>query len=603
MAAVYIYILKSILVSGILMGYYWLALRNTRFHYYNRFYLIATVLISLVLPVVDFNWFVVYEPSSVSAREVLIFIDRPGSIVPTQEAFPNENLLFLGLVLVSLVLVVMMLLGIRKIYLIKASAKIIPMEGFDFIETSNEDAPFSFFRNLFWRDDINLNDQTGRQILRHELTHMEQHHTHDKLFISFMNALFWMNPFFWIIRKELEVIHEFIADEKAVAEEDASALAAMLLQTHYQTKFLSGGQSFFYSSIKRRILMLTSSKKTSYSYLRRLLVLPIAAGLILLSSFTIKQFNESNADQDAATLFNDLISIADTTPKPKKTDLFKNGYTVSWSDEWIIFKDPKTGKELFRAKKEDVNPAPPPPPPIPGSPTTITLRGQRLDTIKVVADSMVVTKGTKIKGTSLFVIDGVPVESVDGLKPGDIESISILKDPSSTALYGTRGANGVTLITTKKGSGSVFRTVPDEKEVVTVVGHPRPKEKEPITVVGRPLPKEMVVMTDTNYRTITTPNKELVDIALKNDDVVTIDISEEGGKKMYRITTKNTGAKKAAPSLALAILDGKEVSEQEINAFPPDKIQSVNVLKGEAAVKKYGERARNGVVEITSKKN
>jgi TonB-dependent SusC/RagA subfamily outer membrane receptor len=70
---------------------------------------------------------------------------------------------------------------------------------------------------------------------------------------------------------------------------------------------------------------------------------------------------------------------------------------------------------------------------------------------------------------------------------------------------------------------------------------------------------------------------------------------------MYRITTKNNGLKKA-PSLPLAILDGKEVSEQEINAVSPDKIQSINVLKGEAAIKKYGEKGKNGVIEITTKK-
>jgi len=162
MEAVYIYILKSILVSGILMGYYWLALRNTRFHYYNRFYLISTIMLSLVLPILDFNWFTVYEPSSVSAKEVLIFIDRPGRMVPSEKAFSYEKLLFVGLLLISFVLVAMMIHGIRKIYSIKSCAKVTPMEGFDFIETQNEDAPFSFFKNLFWREDISMEDQTKK---------------------------------------------------------------------------------------------------------------------------------------------------------------------------------------------------------------------------------------------------------------------------------------------------------------------------------------------------------------------------------------------------------------------------------------------------------
>lgn len=54
----------------------------------------------------------------------------------------------------------------------------------------------------------------------------------------------------------------------------------------------------------------------------------------------------------------------------------------------------------------------------------------------------------------LFVVDGVPIEGVTNgtlswLNPHDVESITVLKDPSTTAIYGVRGANGVILIKTK----------------------------------------------------------------------------------------------------------------------------------------------------------
>ncbi len=52
----------------------------------------------------------------------------------------------------------------------------------------------------------------------------------------------------------------------------------------------------------------------------------------------------------------------------------------------------------------------------------------------------------------LYVVDGVPfVDAINQISPNDIESIEILKDASATAIYGNRGANGVILITTKKG--------------------------------------------------------------------------------------------------------------------------------------------------------
>jgi len=59
--------------------------------------------------------------------------------------------------------------------------------------------------------------------------------------------------------------------------------------------------------------------------------------------------------------------------------------------------------------------------------------------------------GTTGSSSPLYVIDGVPGGSIDGLSPNDIESIDILKDAASAAIYGARGANGVILVTTKRG--------------------------------------------------------------------------------------------------------------------------------------------------------
>ena len=73
----------------------------------------------------------------------------------------------------------------------------------------------------------------------------------------------------------------------------------------------------------------------------------------------------------------------------------------------------------------------------PGGAATISIRG-----------------GSVSQETSpLYVIDGFPVENMDinSINPNDIESLEILKDPSSVAIYGSRGANGVILITTKRG--------------------------------------------------------------------------------------------------------------------------------------------------------
>jgi TonB-linked SusC/RagA family outer membrane protein len=67
--------------------------------------------------------------------------------------------------------------------------------------------------------------------------------------------------------------------------------------------------------------------------------------------------------------------------------------------------------------------------------------------------------GTINNSDPLYVVDGVLVDGLDFLNPNDIESISILKDAASTAIYGTNGANGVVLITTKTGKRNTKATI------------------------------------------------------------------------------------------------------------------------------------------------
>ena len=169
------------------------------------------------------------------------------------------------------------------------------MDEFSCINTDLQQAPFSFMKNIFWRSDISLEESTGQQILRHELAHIKEKHTWDKLFMQFVLSLFWMNPFYWLIQKELYLIHEFIADEKAVDNKDASAFAAMLLHAKFGQSVFAPAQSFFYSPIKRRLIMLTSSGKTRFSYLRRMMALPLLAATVVLFAFRLQKENPDHS--------------------------------------------------------------------------------------------------------------------------------------------------------------------------------------------------------------------------------------------------------------------------------------------------------------------
>jgi N-acetylmuramoyl-L-alanine amidase len=97
--------------------------------------------------------------------------------------------------------------------------------------------------------------------------------------------------FFWIIKKELWLQHEFLADEQAVAEGNLEGFTRMLLHTNGGAAFGSATSLFFHSPIKRRLMMLTKKHRTTYPQLRRLLIVPLFALLTLVFSFKLNAKN------------------------------------------------------------------------------------------------------------------------------------------------------------------------------------------------------------------------------------------------------------------------------------------------------------------------
>lgn len=296
------YALKVVVCSGIFYAYYLFALRNKLFHRWNRFYLLITVVLSLVLPLVKIH----FLPSGTAEQRsglpaVLTVVDDADHFVytaiGTQEgaSFQWTDLLPLLASLFSLLVItgfIRSLWVIRKLYLHNPKEKI---QEIVLVSTTAKGTPFSFLKYIFWNRAIDLNQSTGKQILQHELVHVRHRHSWDNIFINLILCAGWLNPFFWLIRRELVTIHEFIADELSVEQQDVSLFAAMLLQVSFPSRFSSLGNPFFTSSIKRRIAMINKLRNNrKVSYISRVLVLPLAAFLFLAFSFTTRNKAENN---------------------------------------------------------------------------------------------------------------------------------------------------------------------------------------------------------------------------------------------------------------------------------------------------------------------
>lgn len=283
-----------ILVSAVMSAYYLLFLRDKTFHHYNRFYLLGTMVLSLLLPLLKVEYFTIETDS----RILLLlnqFNQSSSQEVENTFNFWNFGALILGIV--SFFLLAKLTLGLVKIHQLKKEFPKESIEGITFYNTNLHDAPFSFFRNLFWKKSILINSDLGKQILKHEMVHIEQKHSFDKLFVQIIQSLFWFNPIFYFIKKEITLIHEYLADKKAVKNADTRAFAQMLLASNFSGNVLPATSPFLSSNLKKRLKMLTQ-KNTKYSYVRRILALPILFGvsfalLVNAKNIEIKKQNKA----------------------------------------------------------------------------------------------------------------------------------------------------------------------------------------------------------------------------------------------------------------------------------------------------------------------
>jgi len=261
---------------------------------------------------------------------------------------------------------------------------------------------------------------------------VQEKHTLDKLFMQLVIAVFWCNPFFWLIRKELKYIHEFIADKKALGDSGTEAFAAMILQSVYPRQFQSITNQFFQTSIKRRIFMLSQLKNPKVAYVSRVVALPIVAFLIF--SFTIRTKEKIN-DIPGFNLM--TINGNDTIPKKGK-EISSIDVTKTKREITITYVD---GTKEVMTENEAQE------------------RGLINNDYSNHKKTIVATKSPnssiRLQGTGnspLFVLDGKEVskETVEKMDPNKIESINVLKGKDATDKYGNKGKDGAVEIKMKK---------------------------------------------------------------------------------------------------------------------------------------------------------
>lgn len=190
--------------------------------------------------------------------------------------------------------------------------------------------------------------QQSEEILLHETMHLRNHHTLDLLFMQIFLLVYWFNPVVWLLKRELQEVHEFEADNGVINTGiDATKYQLLLVKKAVGTRLYSMANGFDHSKLKNRIGMMLKKRSNGWVRLRMLLAVPVAAGVVY--AFAQPEMSEKQVllqmelmTQDA--LFQDSIAESKLTEEIASMKQFFKEKSDAW---WKHHRTPE-GRYVWR---------------------------------------------------------------------------------------------------------------------------------------------------------------------------------------------------------------------------------------------------------------
>ncbi|MEE1964247.1 M56 family metallopeptidase [Allomuricauda taeanensis] len=561
MEPIILYFAKTVLISSVFLGVYHAFLKRDTFFMENRLFLLAGLVLSLLFPLIRIERVVMAaKPVLVDATSNINGTDAP----LLQTAFTLEHVFWAIYAIGCLILLVKFLIQLSSLRALAKNARTWREHPYMHVETEKRISPFSFFNYIFYNPALFNTNELGT-ILAHEKVHARQYHTVDILMLEALKILFWFNPVLWFYTRAVKQNLEFLADSETISQmENKKNYQYLMLKQAVDGQEYRLTNSFYNSLIKKRIVMLNQNQSKKINVFKTLFVLPLL-GLFLVS-FSIEEVYRYSSSESIESIMADksveLIINKDTSndelDKMKK-DLSKDGIDFSYT---AVRNDQKEIVEI-----------------------NLNLSGKN-------------SKGEKFSS------------NYSSNSDGPIDPLTVFYDDEANLVsFGNAKHNKIRIH--KTGDDDVTWTS-SGKTLIRVDGS---KAKKTVIVNGKQLSddeiKEMEIEKGTsihfdsdedgeNVKKIRIrkvedkDSKSHVMIIKDSDDDKDIEVIEKDASFFY---IDNDGG-----SEPLYYIDGKKVSGKEVQKISPSDIESMNVLKGETAIEKYGKKAKDGVIEITTKK-
>ena len=299
----FIYLLKVNIAIALFYGIYRLFFRQDTFFQWKRFALLAIVFISFVYPFIDFSRQLV---ANQQLKNVMDIVFIPAYTLPELVVIKNMNTsinffpqaVLLIYILVSGLLLIRILFqtGTIAYKLRRMTTKV--LFGQTVYESPGLKTPFSFFRWVVLDSKLYSKAEL-QEIMMHENAHVSQAHSADTMLAEFACAACWFNPFAWLLKTEIRMNLEFLADRSVLNSGcGAEHYQFHLLRLTYNKAAVKITNNFNVSLLKKRIFMM-NKKQTSYqSVWKYALIFPVIAMLLFFNSMFQTKAEPNNRIND-----------------------------------------------------------------------------------------------------------------------------------------------------------------------------------------------------------------------------------------------------------------------------------------------------------------
>ena len=601
------YLMQGSVVTALFLLFYKFLLRQETFFTWSRWFFLGAVWASFLLPLVDFS--IVLDQEEHAPRIITYIPDLSFSTVA-----PAENLFrsFLVQLLLAgmLVMLVRLLLQLRSLWKLRRNNRMLQKEPFRIIELNEQVNPFSFFHEIYVNPALHTPEEL-EEIIQHEVFHIRQKHTLDILLGELLTIVFWFNPFAWLLKNALKQNLEFLTDKLVLqCGVDARHYQYNLLKVSALQNNITAANHFQFLQLKNRIIMMNKQRSAPYRLVKYLLLIPVIT--VLLMAFSerkqLKEVMQQAIQKDSIPVKTEVVKdiritvsgsdtsgIATVTVEKKNdveqvTIVLKNGkkevYNLRNENEKKEF-EKKYGKLSHTESIKITVPTPPapvtpadpaaPPPPLAPLEPAVNEKGYWISIADDNGECLVLVKNKNRK-----ILKAVPLTEWDKEKGKFEKKYGKVPATKTTTVLVTTDAS-------KDGPGNPYVGGAGKIQITPGI----------LIIVDD---KEMPAGFDIN--------------SIKPEQIATINVLKgESAEKLYgekgkngvlqirlkdpsTTTTIKTTTTAAAP---VYVVNGKIISKEEINAINPANIIKVEVLKGENAVKLYGEAAKEGVIIITTK--